>query len=64
MRAFDEYYSTVADYNQSQFALFHALGYPAREVAHLQPAGDLVSVPTARPPYLPPVGNGPPPATR
>ena len=62
--AFDEYYTTVADYNRAQFELFHALGYPAREVAQLRPPGEVLPVDTARPPYLPPVGNGPPPATR
>jgi outer membrane protein TolC len=62
--AFDEYYTTVAEYNRAQFELFHALGYPAREVTSLRPPGDLQPVNTDRPPYLPPVGNGPPPATR
>jgi outer membrane protein TolC len=62
--AFNEYFSTVAEYNRSQFALFHALGYPAREVAQLRPPGEVVPVDTTRPAYLPPVGNGPPPATR
>ena len=64
MRAFDEYFSTVAEYNRAQFELFHALGYPAREVAHFQPAGEALPVDTTRPLYLPRVGNGPPPATR
>ena len=36
--AFDEYFTTVAEYNRAQFELFHALGYPAREVACLRPA--------------------------
>ena len=27
--AFDEYFTTVAEYNRAQFELFHALGYPA-----------------------------------
>ena len=31
--AFNEYFTTVAEYNRAQFELFHALGYPAREVA-------------------------------
>ncbi len=62
--AFDEYFSTVAEYNKAQFELFHALGYPAREIAYLRPPGDIVPVDTARPNYLPPVGNGPPTATR
>ena len=30
--AFDEYFTTVAEYNRAQFELFHALGYPAREI--------------------------------
>ncbi len=64
MRAFTEYYSTVAEYNRAQFELFHALGYPAREVAYLRPVGEAVPVNTARPSYLPKVGDGPPPATR
>ena len=37
-RAFDEYFTTVAEYNRAQFELFHALGYPAREVAQLRTA--------------------------
>jgi outer membrane protein TolC len=62
--AFDEYFTTVADYNRAQFELFHALGYPAQEITYLRPPGDLEPVDTSRPDYLPPVGNGPPPATR
>ena len=62
--AFDEYFSTVSEYNRAQFELFHAIGYPARELAELRTPGEVIPVETARPPYLPPVGNGPPPATR
>jgi outer membrane protein TolC len=62
--AFNEYFTTVAEYNRAQFELFHALGYPAREVALTRIPGEVVPVDTERPPYLPPVGNGPPPATR
>ena len=62
--AFDEYFTTVADYNRAEFELFHALGYPAQEITYLRPPGDLEPVDMARPDYLPPVGNGPPPATR
>jgi hypothetical protein len=62
--AFEEYFSTVSEYNRAQFELFHALGYPAREVTALRTPGELVPVDTTRPPYLPPVGNGPPPASR
>ena len=38
--AFDEYFTTVAEYNRAQFELFHALGYPAREIAYVRPPGD------------------------
>jgi outer membrane protein TolC len=62
--AFDEYYTTVADYNRAQFELFHAMGYPAQELTLRQPPGPVEPVNLARPDYLPPVGNGPPPATR
>src|SRR5208282_3889597 len=47
--AFDEYYTTVADYNRAQFQMFHALGYPAGEIAYGQPPGDIEPVDTSRP---------------
>jgi outer membrane protein TolC len=62
--AFEEYFTTVAEYNRAQFELFHALGYPARELAGLKPVGDILPMDTSRPSFLPQVGNGPPPATR
>jgi outer membrane protein TolC len=62
--SFNEYFTTVAEYNRAQFELFHALGYPAREVALLRPPGEAAPVDTDRPPYLPRVGTGPLPATR
>ncbi len=62
--AFDEFFTTVAEYNRAQFELFHALGYPAQEVSWLRPPGEVQPVDTARPAFLPVVGNGPPPATR
>jgi hypothetical protein len=62
--AFDEYFDTVAEYNTAQFQLFHALGYPAQDIEFLRPPGEVVPVDTSRPGYLPPVGTGPPPATR
>jgi hypothetical protein len=62
--AFDEYFTTVAEYNRAQFELFRALGYPAREVALEHLPGELMPVELARPNFLPPVGHGPPPATR
>jgi outer membrane protein TolC len=62
--AFDAYFTTVAEYNRAQFDLFHALGYPAREITYVRPPGTVEPVDTTRPDYLPPVGNGPPPANR
>jgi outer membrane protein TolC len=62
--AYDNYFATVAEYNIAQFELFHSLGYPAREISFLRPPGEAVPVNTSRPGYLPPVGTGPPPATR
>jgi outer membrane protein TolC len=62
--AFQEYFTTVAEYNRAQFELFHALGYPAGELALLRPPGEGLPVNVTRPPFLPAVGNGPPPATR
>ncbi|HEY5313780.1 MAG TPA: TolC family protein [Pirellulales bacterium] len=64
LTAYDQYFATVADYNRAQFALFHALGYPAREVTALRPPGQVMQVDINRPTFLPPVGIGPPPATR
>jgi outer membrane protein TolC len=63
-QSFDEYFTTVAEYNRAQFELFHALGYPAREITYVRPPGTVEPVDTTRPDYLPQVGNGPPPATR
>jgi outer membrane protein TolC len=62
--ALDEYFTTVAEYNRAQFLMFHALGYPAKEISYLRPPGNVEPVETERPAYLPAVGNGPPPATR
>jgi outer membrane protein TolC len=64
MRAYDNYITTVAQYNTAQFAMYHALGYPARDLSFLRRPGEILPVDTSRPSYLPPVGTGPPPATR
>ena len=62
--AYDNYFATVADYNRAQFELFHALGYPAKQVTYRRPPGEIVPVNTGRPFGLPLVREGPPPATR
>jgi hypothetical protein len=64
MTAYQDYFKTVAEYNRAQFALFHALGYPAFELVGMQPAGDIMPVNTDRPFGLPGVEEGPPAATR
>lgn len=62
--AYDDYWSTVAEYNQAQFRVYHALGYPARELAYFRRTGPILAINTTRPRYLPPVGTGPPPPSR
>jgi outer membrane protein TolC len=64
MESYDQYFTTVAEYNRAQFELYHALGYPAQVLADRQLPGDLVPGDTDRPFGLPEVGEGPPPATR
>ncbi len=64
MRGYGHYVDSVADYNTAQFAMFHELGYPAREIALTGRTGPVLPVNTERPSYLPPVGVGAPPATR
>jgi hypothetical protein len=61
---YNQYFATVADYNRAQFEMYHALGYPALDIAEHNPPGEIGPVDTSRPEYLPPVGEGPPPATR
>ncbi len=62
--AYDNYYASVAQYNTAQFEMFHALGYPAREISYFRSPDGILPVDTTRPGYLPPVGTGPPPPTR
>ncbi|HEV3025109.1 MAG TPA: hypothetical protein VGX76_21710, partial [Pirellulales bacterium] len=62
--AYDHYWVTVAEYNQAQFRLYHALGYPARELAYFRRTGPILEINNVRPRYLPTVGAGPPPPSR
>lgn len=64
MESYDQYFLTVAEYNKAQFELYHAVGYPAAEVAITEPPGEALPVDLDRPFGLPAVGEGPPPATR
>lgn len=47
-RAYDNYYSTVADFNRAQFRLFHALGFPSAILSHERPPGEVLPVDTER----------------
>jgi hypothetical protein len=55
--SFDNYFTTAAEYNRAQFELFHALGYPAREIIYVNFPGTVEPVDTTRPAYLPPDGR-------
>lgn len=59
-QAYTLYFTTVADYNRSQFELYHALGYPAQVLACERSPGDIVPVETSRPCPLPRVCAPPP----
>ena len=64
MESYDRYFAAIAEYNKSQFELYHALGYPAREVSYLDSIGEIMDVNLERPFDLPVVYDGPPAATR
>lgn len=55
VRAYENYFSTVADYNRAQFRLFRALGYPARLLTCERSPGPILPVDTTRPPQMAPV---------
>ena len=56
-KGYDNYFATVADYNQAGFQMFYALGYAAKEISTFHPAGDAVPVITTRPASMPAVGT-------
>jgi outer membrane protein TolC len=53
--AYDNFFSTVSDYNIAQFRLFRALGYPADVLSCASLPGGLQPVDTTRPPLMAPV---------
>jgi outer membrane protein TolC len=55
LRAYDNYFLSVNDYNRAQFRLFRALGYPAGIVECERSPEPIVPVDTARPPQMAPV---------
>jgi outer membrane protein TolC len=54
LRAYDNYFISVNDYNRAQFRLYRALGYPA-DCLTGQQLGAEVPVDTSRPPCMSPV---------
>jgi outer membrane protein TolC len=63
LESYDRYFSSVAEYNKAQFELYHAIGYPAREVTSSDSMGEYMDVNVSRPFDLPVVFDGPPAAT-
>jgi outer membrane protein TolC len=55
LRAYDNYFLSVGDYNRAQFRLYRALGYPAGILECERTPGPIVPVDTARPPQMAPV---------
>jgi outer membrane protein TolC len=55
LRAYDNYFISVNDYNRAQFRLYRALGYPADILACGHSAGPVLPVDTSRPPQMTPV---------
>jgi outer membrane protein TolC len=60
MRAYDNYFISVGDYNRAQFQLFRAMGYPADILACERTPGEVKPVDTSRPPQMAPVQAPPP----
>jgi outer membrane protein TolC len=54
-RAYDNYFTSVNDYNRAQFRLFRALGYPASLLACERTPGPVQPVDTTRPGLMAPV---------
>ncbi len=60
LRAYDNYYRSVSDYNRAQFRLYRALGYPAGILECERITGDIIPVDTTRPAKMAPVNTPPP----
>ncbi len=54
-RSYDNYYTSVNDYNRAQFRLYHALGFPAGILACERTPGQVLQIDTTRPPEMAPV---------
>jgi hypothetical protein len=51
-QAYNNYYTSINDYNRAEFRLYHALGYPAQRLTHSPEWGDPQPVDCARPPQM------------
>jgi outer membrane protein TolC len=54
-QAYDNYFTSVNDYNRAQFRLYRALGYPANILAYQRSPGEIQPVNTNRPAMMAPV---------
>lgn len=54
-RAYEDYFRAISGYNQAEFQLYHAMGFPARTLAADRPLGEVQAVDTNRPPQMAPV---------
>jgi outer membrane protein TolC len=55
LRAYNNYFVSVNDYNRAQFRLYWAMGYPAEILQCEHSPGPILPVDTARPPQMAPV---------
>ena len=54
-QAYDNYFTSINDYNRAQFRLYRALGYPANILAYQRSPGEIQPVNTNRPAMMAPV---------
>jgi outer membrane protein TolC len=55
LRAYNNYFASINDYNRAQFRLYWALGYPAGILECERPTGPILPIDTTRPPQMAPV---------
>jgi outer membrane protein TolC len=55
LRAYNNFFSSINDYNRAQFRLYWALGYPAATLECERANGPILPVDTTRPPQMAPV---------
>jgi outer membrane protein TolC len=55
--AYQRYFTAVNKYNQAEFQLYHAIGYPSRIVALERPTGEIQAIDTNRPAEMMPAAQ-------